>query len=450
MIAFRYSAGATVCRLVSLASPCTLARLSSTSVRVGVSPRVALADERVHITVSGLSPSQEVTLRALVTSDDDTLFESCAQYRASQEGALDLSRDHSLGGSYNGIEEMGLLWSLMPASMEMPHRRIFHRDPMRGPQLLEFIVHAGLSNRGSIPGSVLARSCCKRWFCSPGVTRTRIREGRVRGSLFLPPNEGPFPGVIDMYDDDGGLTEHRASLLASRGFATLALPYVRFEDLPESIADVRFEYFEQAASLLIHHPKVLNSGVAAIGTGKGGELALAMVTFLPQVVAAISISGCHAVTGGELRYQGHILPGVGYTASRIRLLPSGILDLSETLNDPCDQVYQSSRIPIETADGHFLFVVGEDDKRWKSPLYAAAAVHTLDLHARNNYQVLTYPGAGHRIDPPWCPFAHTVLDPVLRIPVMEGGQSAPHSHAQAHSWQQILEFLHCHLVAKQS
>lgn len=68
--------------------------------------------------------------------------------------------------------------------------------------------------------------------------------------------DGPFPGVIDMFGDEGGLTEYRASLLANRGFAALSLPYFDFEDLPRVMKDLNFQYFEEAVRFLQHHPKV--------------------------------------------------------------------------------------------------------------------------------------------------------------------------------------------------
>ena len=52
------------------------------------------------------------------------------------------------------------------------------------------------------------------------------------------PGEGPFPGVIDLFGGAGGLMEFRASLLASRGFATLALAYWNYDDLPSRLEKV--------------------------------------------------------------------------------------------------------------------------------------------------------------------------------------------------------------------
>lgn len=40
-----------------------------------------------------------------------------------------------------------------------------------------------------ITGSSLEKS-----YMADGVQRIPVREGRVRGTLFLPPGNGPFPG----------------------------------------------------------------------------------------------------------------------------------------------------------------------------------------------------------------------------------------------------------------
>ena len=59
----------------------------------------------------------------------------------------------------------------------------------------------------------------------------------------------------------GGLWEFKASLLASHGFAALALAYIAYDDIPESPSSMEMEYFEEAANWLSNHPKVLPHGI---------------------------------------------------------------------------------------------------------------------------------------------------------------------------------------------
>ncbi|XP_075701106.1 uncharacterized protein LOC142665315 isoform X2 [Rhinoderma darwinii] len=78
-----------------------------------------------------------------------------------------------------------------------------------------------------------------------------------------------------MFGDDGGLVEYRSSLLASRGFASLTLPYFAFEDLPPAMTEFHLEYFEEAATFLSRHPKKMSDdfslGDALSGQGNTGS-----------------------------------------------------------------------------------------------------------------------------------------------------------------------------------
>lgn len=248
-----------------------------------------------------------------------------------------------------------------------------------------------------------------------------------------------------MFGDEGGLTEYRSSLLATHGFAALSLPYFNFEDLPKVMEDFHLEYFKDAASFLLRHPKVKGPGIGVIGTGKGAELASSMMTFLPEVVACVCISGCSSITASALHYGKLTLPGLCFNMNRVNISESGVLDIYEALDDPLDPANSSCRIPIEKAEGHFLFVVGEDDRIWKSSLYAQIATECLHQHGKDNFKLLSYAGAGHHINPPFSPVSLVVLDRVLGVPILCGGESRAHAHAQEHSWEKILEFLHFHL-----
>ena len=72
--------------------------------------------------------------------------------------------------------------------------------------------------------------------------------------------DGPFPGMIDIFGGAGGIIELRAALLASHGFAALALPYFNYDDLPK-MKDLGFsldlEYFEVIFVMIYYFDKFL-------------------------------------------------------------------------------------------------------------------------------------------------------------------------------------------------
>ncbi|XP_041615503.1 acyl-coenzyme A thioesterase 2, mitochondrial-like isoform X3 [Vulpes lagopus] len=219
-------------------------------------------DEPVRISVRGLGPGQPVTLRASLRDERGALFRAHARYRADDRGLLDLARAPALGGSFVGLEPMGLLWALEP---ETPLVRLVKRD-VQTPFAVELEV---LDGHEPDAGRLLGRALHERHFLRPGVRRVPVRVGRVRGTLFLPPEPGPFPGIVDIYGVGSGLLEYRASLLAGKGFAVMALAYHNYEDLPKGLEILHLEYFEEAVNYLLDHPQVKGPGVGLLGTSKG-------------------------------------------------------------------------------------------------------------------------------------------------------------------------------------
>ncbi|XP_040598710.1 dynein light chain 1, axonemal isoform X2 [Mesocricetus auratus] len=137
-------------------------------------------DEPLSIAVHGLAPEQPVTLHAALRDEKGALFRAHARYRADARGDLDLARAPALGGSFSGIEPMGLLWAMEP---ERPFWRLIKRD-VQTPFVVELKVLDGHDSDG---GRLLARAVHERHFMAPGVRRVPVREGRVRATLFLPP-----------------------------------------------------------------------------------------------------------------------------------------------------------------------------------------------------------------------------------------------------------------------
>lgn len=55
---------------------------------------------------------------------------------------------------------------------------------------------------------------------------------------------GPFPGILDLWGGGGRLMEYRAALLASHGFASLALDYLTSKITQETGKMADDKYFE--------------------------------------------------------------------------------------------------------------------------------------------------------------------------------------------------------------
>ena len=146
-------------------------------------------DEPVRVAVRGLAPGQPVTLRASLRDEKGALFRAHARYQADTGGLLDLARAPALGGSFVGVEPMGLVWALEP---EKPLTRLVKRD-VQTPFAVELEV---LDGHEPDAGRLLGRAVHERDFLRPGVRREPVRAGRARGTLFLPPGERPASQAV--------------------------------------------------------------------------------------------------------------------------------------------------------------------------------------------------------------------------------------------------------------
>ncbi|XP_067414249.1 acyl-coenzyme A thioesterase 1-like [Emydura macquarii macquarii] len=397
-----------------------------------------LFDDSVQIKVEGLSPWQEVTLRASLTDENGEFFQSFAYYRAENNGELDLTCSSALGGSYSGVEPMGLLWSL---ESKTPFKRLAKKNV-----LTPFYVHVEVFEGHTNTSQLLGKCINERKFLGEQVKRIPVREGRLKATLFLPPGLGPFPGLIDLYGTGGGLAEYRASLLASRGFVTLALAYLAFEDIPAIPDILELDYFGEAVKFLRKQQQVKDTGIGVLGLSKGADLALSLATFLPGIKAAVSISGCGVNSFIPLRVNGFTIPPHPYDLGRMKIAgESGMMDCSEVLDDPRDQATWDCRIPVEKSSAKFLFLSGLDDKNWKSELCCRETVQRLQQCGRD-VEFYCYPGAGHLLEPPYLPLCHVSIHKLVGAFMLWGGQQREHARAQEDAWHRIQVFFQQHLL----
>ncbi|KAM4707502.1 acyl-coenzyme A amino acid N-acyltransferase 2-like isoform 1-T2 [Discoglossus pictus] len=405
-----------------------------------VTPEVSLTDEPLKIRAWGLQPQQIITLRAWVKDEKGRVFSSRAFYISDNEGVVDLEHSPAVGGDYKGIYPMGLIWALKPVS---PFQRLIKRDVMGSPLCVHLELYSDLLLGFSPENVPDVTKVVERWYVAPGVKRIQVREGRIRGALFLPPGDGPFRGIIDMFGGLGGLVEFRSSLLASRGFASLALAYFAYDDLPRTLEHVDLTYFEEAAQYLLRNPKISGDGVGVLGVSKGAEIALAMATYLPQVKATVCINAPNnAINGNSFSYGDIFLRGIPYHMENLLVTETGAATMIDIWPDIRKPEHQNSLIPLEKAKGPILFVVGEKDQNCNSLMYAKEALSRARKYCKKDVHIVSYPGAGHLIEPPGSSFCPISLSPPFPFHLNWGGELLAHCSAQEASWREIQGFFH--------
>ncbi|KAG7454692.1 hypothetical protein MATL_G00262560 [Megalops atlanticus] len=356
-----------------------------------VQPSRGLVDEKFQVVVKNLPPRQEVTLHSLHQSERSDFWEAFGHYVSDGKGTVKVAEDASAGGSYQGTEPMGLLWSMKPVPGSRTGLRLRKKD-VRTPMVVQISVYRGHISHGFRETPALACAVAERWYMAPGVRRVDIEEKGVRGTLFLPPGPGPFPGVLDMWGGGGGLVEYRSALLASHGYVSMALEYMtHIMGNSSGNNQLDHQYFNTAFSILRDHPQVCSDRVAILGLSLGSTVALTMAVY-------------------------------------------------------------SSLIKVGKIRCPLLLIVGEDDQNW--PVSESAEdIEKMMMEAGNSHLLttLSYPGAGHLIEPPYTPHFRSSnfvsIKTKEKVVVLWGGETKAHSHAQEHSWQRTLAFLEQHLYS---
>ncbi|XP_006633539.3 peroxisomal succinyl-coenzyme A thioesterase-like isoform X1 [Lepisosteus oculatus] len=423
--------------------------VNSVSPLITVKPVKGLIDEKFQIVVEHLNPGQTFTLHSLIHSEDDDFWEAFGHYVSDAKGTVKVSEDQCLGGSYAGFEPMGLLWSMKTVPGSRTGLRLRKKDVCT-PVIVRISVYKGHISDGFKEESCLGCAVTERWYMAPGVHRVELRHSGVQGTLFLPPGPGPFPGILDMWGGGGGLVEYRAALLASHGYVSLAVEYLPRGDSTESSPDVLpgKSYFEAAFTLLKDHPQVASDQVALLGLSLGTSIALALAVYSTVVhpKCMVCISGSHVMSANvsipnffaEIYKKKHKI----LTDENNHMIWRNII-----LPIPTDP---NEKLEVGKIKCPLLFIVGGDDQTWATAESAEDIEKMMEQAGnRNLLTVLSYPGAGHLIEPPYSPHIRNskflLSQTKTKVIMLWGGETKLHSYAQEDSWQKILKFLEHHL-----
>jgi hypothetical protein len=152
------------------------------------------------------------------------------------DGEVDVGTTAPAGGSYSGVSPMGLIWSMKriggpeseapPTSVRLPVTVAFRAEARNGERAEASVIRA---------------------LVGPGVSSKPLTEDRLLGVWYLPSGDGPHPAAIVLGGSGGGLPLGSiAPLLASHGYATLALAYFGLPGLPRGLVNIPLEYFGKA------------------------------------------------------------------------------------------------------------------------------------------------------------------------------------------------------------
>lgn len=435
--------------MLSFFLSCCIATTLLTQPHISITqPSGKTIDREVHIEVQKLEPFQEIELRAEAIDQKGDIWSSHAIFRADSQGQVDLSSTPPIhNSSYEGVDEMGLFWSMLPASKETSSSFKCPNDE------ISVDIKLYLSNE------LVSQETVTRYLKATDVERVDVRENGLVGVLFTPKSKNSLPVIITLSGSNGGLSESRAKLLASNGFAVLSLGYFGVDGLPSNLQEIPLEYFETAFAWLKEQPNIDSSHVGLYGVSRGAELSLILGSFFPSSVQAIAAIVPSSVVYGGLSetpvnawvYEGQpILPSAPVPQTDFK---NGIGQTSENpantrhsfLEGMKDEVaFGAAAIPVENIRCPILLIAGGDDQMWPSDIYAEQIMNRLkEKNPSIICSYLHYLEAGHGINIPNLPIpGPTYYHPISKLWFSMGGTRSTDAKASRDSWNKIVAFFH--------
>jgi dienelactone hydrolase len=394
---------------------------SSRHVTVTVLPAASLFDQPVHFQVTGLSAGERVTLRLSSADLKRGLWSSQATFTADGRGHLDLDRSPALSGSYQGVNPMGLIESMQPAS------------PSKSDAVYFWGASQGFTLTVTAAGSTIATKSFSRRFTSPGVSvqdETLAATG-FYGQYWRPaPGSPRRPAVLEFGGSEGGLSGAVIGAgLASAGYPTLDIAYFGEPGLPAALQDIPLEYFAGALRWLARQAQVLPADIYVSGGSRGSEAALLLGAHYPNLV-----HGVIANSPSDIAFGSYPSPGAAAWTFDGKPVP-----YSTTFSSVRPVVDPAADIAVQDIRGPVFLDCGTADLEWTSCTYAAAIQDRLAAaHDRYPHVLYRYVGAGHHVDGL---IAYEPQSNVLADPEGSGETLLANAIAKADLWPNLLRFL---------
>jgi dienelactone hydrolase len=420
--------------------------------KIQVNPTRALFDEPVEIIVSNLASHQQIIIEALRNEKDNSILLSRAVFEADDKGFVNVAAQSPVSGSYNGIDPMGLFWSMTLVDKATSHQTLQNDE-----------VSLSVFSQDKL----LAQKTIYRLPVSPDVEERDIHDQGVVGTLLYPKTMKSSPGIIVVTGSSGGIPKTLARLLASHGYAVLALGYFGVEGLPSNLENIPLEYFQNAMQWFKKQPQVNSDKVALLGGSYGGELVLLLAsTFPKEMNAVVAYVPSGLVYGGipEMNkpawtYKSAPIPFMPFLATEeiFSAIKEGKVPFHKgTVEDPqqptllylyglekFSDAIESSMIPVENIRCPILILSGEDDKLWPSTLYGNLVMERLEKRGSTiERKHIHFSGAGHLFELPYVPSApRPYYHPIVKLWCTMGGTAEGNARAGKESWSETLSFL---------
>lgn len=422
-------------RLNRLFLPILLIVLSLGVRAQSASPQISAPDAILHddpfaVTVTGLTPTTNYTLRTELYSGSGTIWRSEAQFRADAKGTFDTGRDAPVNGPWTDADLLGPFWTLQNTKEKIDNSSIYDNADQT---TAIFQVRDG--------EKVLAQKQVLLRNRQIGVSTVELRSDNVAGTFYSPTDlKQRVPAVIVLPGSEGGVARPIAAMVASHGYPTLALAYFGFDKLPAELEHIPVETVDRAVNWLSAQPAVDPEHIIVMGGSKGAELALLSASLNKRVTGVIAYAPSSVVYEGIGNSSAHVsswtskgidIPFAPYVHNDTYTKSRRLIDLYDPTFDAAPP---ESRIAVEKINGPILLLSGRADALWPSSRMADEMAQRLRKNGfKFQFANLQFIDVGHHV-------ASIPLRPTADSTRL-GGSARAIAHANVDAWSAIVEFL---------
>jgi dienelactone hydrolase len=380
-------------------------------------------DRPLTIDISGLPPKKAATVRVTSVDRLGGQWMSEAKFIADGHGDINPRRAASMGGSYSGVQPMGLVDSMQPTHPAADDAAYFWGGAAR-----QFTLT--VTANGRTASHVFVRYALANGVVEPPLES--LSSAGFVGRFWQPENRTTrHAAVLAFGGSEGGLTgDLLGALLASHGYPALDIAYFNAPGLPSTLANIPLEYFARALRWLSEQPDVDPQHIYTLGGSRGSEAALLLGVYYPDLVHGVIAS----VPGDKSVCSYPACDGPAWTLNGRPLPYTHQFDAVSPTDDP------NAIIPVERIQGPIFLDCGGNDGVWTSCSFGQAIIGRLDtFHDPWPHVLFSYPEAGHGVGTLVPYLASTAA--AVNAPSFGGGTPNANQIARAQLWPHLLGFL---------
>ena len=447
---------------VTLSGCLSMLPIDQPSGSIRAPPRTNIGDP-LQIQLRGFDPNSTVTLEATATDARGITYKKYWSLQTNEQGRATLSysetkHDRSEATWYGS--KSGLL-ATDHSNVDMLLQQMEVTNGFAKPG--NFIVgdrntvEIDFTARSGPLQSVAAQTTLSSVYIDPKVSRRSINASNLVGWLYTPSTPGPHPGVIALHGSQAFVLHELSRLLATHGYATLALKYFDAPGLPRYLEDIPLEYFARAIQWLTGRKQVRDTGIGLVGFSRGVEAALLAAADHEGPATVIGYSGGGLIAPGIRGIPPRVyLEKAAWTRNGTPIAPGNPIQTAfDTIREQVyqhrcnvgsvpdsirsrvsEQMLEQVLIPVGNINGPVLLLAGSDDQQWpSSPLSALTISRLKRRNHSHSYGLCTFCDAGHIFQYPYRDYTGSPTSD------NNGGAPMANARAAATSWPLVLTYL---------